>query len=195
MNIDPFIQTVFGAIVGGGVLLITNRLVARADKRKAVQEWYENVYVTEGIERLIIFFKSLELYFLDLKHPVGEIPRLIRELEDIPIEALVRVEALLQKDHFSWIILLAYPALGSEIEAQRKAAGKAINEALYVLYGLRNAFLQAIPKMSHKHLHEFDLYRRHQGKIGGDLSIYLNRIYTTLRDEIVEAAESNTQST
>ena len=72
MDINPFIQTAFGAIVGGGVVVATNWLNTTREKRKEVQEWYEQRYVTEGLDRLLAYFTNLALRFHESLASSGE---------------------------------------------------------------------------------------------------------------------------
>src|SRR5258708_5862431 len=138
MDINPFIQTAFGTVRGGCVVIITNKLAERSIKRKNAQEWYEKFYIEEGINPLIIYFKRLQLY----AKRTDKILPVVKTIEEAPIDATTRMEAFLHKDYFTNIILFVHPCIISESEPHRKAALKAVNDSLNILYGLRIALLQ-----------------------------------------------------
>jgi hypothetical protein len=185
MDISSFIQTAFGAVAGGSVVMITNKLAVRAEKRKHVQEWYTQYYIEEGITPLIIYFKRLQLYSLSLKASAHEDTSVVKSVEEAPLDALVRIEALLRKDHFMHIILLVHPCIISESKLHQEAAREAINDSLKILYGLRNAFLESIPKISRIHTEKPIITgKREEELISRDIEEHLAEIYKKLRERL-----------
>ncbi len=91
VDINPFIQTSFGAIVGGGVVVATNWISTHREKRKTIQEWYEQRYITEGVDCLTTYFTYLLLCF---SNP-DETDLVSLPNTPIPVEALTRIEFLL----------------------------------------------------------------------------------------------------
>lgn len=104
MNISPFIQTAFGAIVGGLVVIATSWFNTVREKRKEIQEWYEQRYVTEGIDPLLVYLSNL--IFRVTNAPDEKIVTLPDAV--VPVEALTRIEVLLgikgEVDHLSVFI-------------------------------------------------------------------------------------------
>lgn len=184
MDFSPFIQTLFGATVGAGAVIVTNRIGEHRKKRSDIQDWFEKTYITEGLDRIIIFLKSLEVYylsqFINFQTDALNFPK----PENIPLEAISRIEALMNVDHFTKIILLAYPAICSENIKQRDIGLKAVVQVMKYLYEIRNIFLENIPKVAHKHtLGEKSL-----------LPGIFDKVFAEMSDQLIETArESNTE--
>ena len=87
MDINPFIQTAFGAIIGGLVVIATNWLNTKREKRKEVQAWYEQRYVTEGIDCLLAYFTNLTFHFVRLPNDKA----ILLPDAPVPVEALTRI--------------------------------------------------------------------------------------------------------
>src|SRR2546421_7143597 len=112
-------QTAFGAIVGGGVVIATNWLATRAEKKRQIQEWWEQQYVTEGIDRITAYLNSVQIYSIIMNTSLGTNPPMIDKPQEVPLEALARLEALLLHD-ISHIVIFAYIISGSEVDEQRR---------------------------------------------------------------------------
>lgn len=70
MNAGQILQaaigSVIGTILGGGIVLLTIRMNAAADRKRAAQEWYEKTYITEGIDRVLSYAMNLEILLLSM---------------------------------------------------------------------------------------------------------------------------------
>ncbi len=159
MDISPFIQTTFGAVVGGAVVLITNRVMVRAEKRKEIQDWYEKTYITEGVDRLLAYLTHLSLCFL----PVTEGVNLSEPDVQIPSEALTRIEILLGKEKNS---VGGVEYLGVYIASIHKSvrtdenADSAINmlfQLIEILFELRWYVLSLIPSKVNRKNQQLDV--------------------------------------
>jgi len=143
-------QTAFGAIVGGGVVVATNWLNTAREKRKLVQEWYEQRYVTEGLDPLIAYFSNLALRFLGSpNHETILLPD-----ATVPVEALTRIEVLLGisggMEFLSVFIAQIHESLASSGEYQDIAITP-LFRLCETLYQLRQEVLKLIPsKVSRK---------------------------------------------
>jgi hypothetical protein len=94
LNINLFIQTAFGAIIGGLVVIATNWLNTRQGKRKDIQDWYEQHYVAECIDPLLTYFTNLS--FMMRNKPPSSIGRpLLLPDANVPVEAMVRLQVLI----------------------------------------------------------------------------------------------------
>ncbi len=73
------------------MVIATNWLNTKREKRKEVQDWYEQRYIMEGIDPLLTYFTNLTLQFMPLPdNKILPLPDAI-----VPIEALTRIEVLL----------------------------------------------------------------------------------------------------
>ncbi len=187
MDINPFIQTAFGAIVGGFVVIATNWLTSRAEKKRQSQEWWEQKYITEGIDYLIAYLKSIQIYSISMNLAIGTNPPMIAKPQEVPLEALARVEAFLHMD-ISSIIIFAYLASGSKIGEQKYEALVAITKVLDMLYQLRMEILRHIPQINSRYHHVKITHQYEQVKTG--LSEYLDKVYAELVEGIMHAAEA-----
>jgi hypothetical protein len=150
LNISPFIQTAFGAIVGGLVVIATSWLNTKREKRKEIQAWYEQRYVTEGIDPLLAYFTGLSFHFLSLPSNNKTIP--LSELP-VPVEALTRIEILLginsEMEFLGVFIARVYACLQSA--EYYDAATEPLLKLCRILYQLRQVVLELIPeKIDHK---------------------------------------------
>jgi hypothetical protein len=98
LDISPFVQTAFGAIVGGSIVVATNWLTARAERKRHAQEWWEQKYVSEGVDHLITYLKSVQLYSANMNLSIGHTPPLVAKPQEVPLDALTRTESFLHMD-------------------------------------------------------------------------------------------------
>ena len=165
MDISPFIQTAFGAIVGGGVVIATNWLNTAREKRKEIQEWYEQRYVTEGLDPLIAYFTNLALRFPNpLPNEIARIPD-----ATIPVEALTRIEVLLGvnggMEYLGVFIVHINRHLSSgDYEDYQEMAIEPLFELCKMLYELRQEVLERIPKEIHRKNQKLDV-EQHRNRI------------------------------
>jgi hypothetical protein len=145
LNINPFIQTAFGAIVGGLVVIATSWFNTMREKRKEVQAWFEQRYVTEGIDPLLTYFSNLTLQLMQM--PDGKtIP-----LPDatVPIEALTRIEILLGIKGGMEFLSVFIGKVNASLQLTEKDRDDAIIplfELCRLLYKLRQEVLKLIPR-------------------------------------------------
>jgi hypothetical protein len=125
---------------------------------------------------------------------VGTNPPIIAKPQEVPVEALARVEAFLFED-ISHIIFFAYLASGSELIEQRGEALIAITKVLHMLYQLRREILRNLPQISGRY-HKMKITSKYK-LLKGDLGDYIDQIYAELFAGVantVEEYESKTNS-
>lgn len=158
MNINPFIQTVFGAIVGGLVVIATNWLNTTREKRKEVQEWYEQRYVTEGIDPLLVYLSNLLFHLTRSSND----EKIILPVAMVPVEALTRIEVLLGisggLDYLSVFINDVNTSLSSHEEYQMLAV-QPVLDLCKILHQLRQEVLKLIPNYVTRKNQELDITR------------------------------------
>lgn len=69
---DKAFPVAVGAAIGGFATIAAIALKEWLDSRKAIQEWYEEVYIFDGVSQLIVYLSSVEdlLTTLEAKNPV-----------------------------------------------------------------------------------------------------------------------------
>jgi len=107
--IVKLLESAFPTIVGGLITLGAFLLKERTDRSRLAQEWFEQTYVAEGIDRLLshVGIERFQLTtmltasklseLLGGKEPLPGIERLPRDAaaEAMPVDALLRLELLL----------------------------------------------------------------------------------------------------
>jgi len=150
LDINPFIQTAFGAIIGGLVVIATNWLNTKREKRKEVQAWYEQRYVTEGIDCLLAYFTNLTFHFVRLPNDKA----ILLPDAPVPVEALTRIEILLGINggmEFLGVFIAKINATLLSSEEEQDLAIVPLFELCRMLYELRQEVLRLIPrKINHK---------------------------------------------
>lgn len=139
MEIGQFFLTLIGTLVGGSIVIATNWINAQQDRKKAAQQWYEETYITKGIDPLITYFTGLELHFL-----LGEdvFKAIQTDFNIIPIDALTKIQTLFDspvltkiiglvqtipaKDGIEALLLVAVSNVGGELLSFRKELLKEI---------------------------------------------------------------------
>lgn len=92
MNWMRVIESLIGTLVGGLIALASLWLRERLDRRRDTQAWYEDYYVTEGIDRLRSYFMMVELQLIDF-YATGSVKN--SSLPPVPYESVTRVVSLL----------------------------------------------------------------------------------------------------
>ena len=112
---------------------------------------------------------------------------MIAKPQEIPLEALARIEALLRMD-ISGIIIFAYLASGSTVTEQRSEALVAITKVLDMFYQLRREIMRNIPQVNRR-FHDIEVtFEYEQVKTG--LNEYLKMVYAELVKGVMRGAES-----
>lgn len=83
--------TAVGAIIGGLITIAALVLKELFDRRRAVQSWYEDTYISEGIDRLIVYLSGLESVLSNLSQGYPDDPALN---EPYPRQAVERFRTL-----------------------------------------------------------------------------------------------------
>jgi hypothetical protein len=156
LDINPFIQTAFGAIIGGFVVIATNWLKTAREKRKEVQAWYEQRYVTEGIDPLLTYLTNLTLHFIRLPD------QRIMLLPDatVPVEALTRIEVLLGISGGMEFLSVFMARINTGLVSSEEYQDSVIVPLFRLcekLYELRREVLKLIPSKIHHKKQELDL--------------------------------------
>jgi hypothetical protein len=108
---------VIGAIIGAIVAVVAIWAKDILESRRIAQLWFEQVYISEGIDRLLGYLKLQEIQLVVLRAFREEIvvkdgavfpniDNLTREvpLSTFPVEALVRIEMLLRTPEYTAVI-------------------------------------------------------------------------------------------
>ncbi len=157
MDIAQLIQTLIGTIVGGGIVIAANWISVQEQRRKDAQEWYEQTYVTNGIDPLLIYLQSLKLYILK-GWGVSFIQ--LAKLDPMPIEALTKIQILLDDSSLTSIIVMLPASFNDETGYIRNAADNAITDTHHVLLNMRHELLIAIAKKVRNKNYQIDLQHR-----------------------------------
>ncbi len=83
-----------GGIVGGSLTILANRINARREQIKVAQEWYERVYLLEGIEPLTTYYTNLDRIFRSRSYEEYQ-PESLPENKTFPDTAFNRLQELL----------------------------------------------------------------------------------------------------
>lgn len=99
---DRVLATAIGSLIGGLVAVSTLIVKEVFDRRRAVRTWFEETYITGGIDRLIVYLSTLNdlLSWSKLGGPRGILPKLV---EPYPFEAVERVRMLFPGLAFSML--------------------------------------------------------------------------------------------
>ena len=114
MNTWQFILTLVATITGGAVVIATNWISAQVEKRKAIQEWYEQAYITEGIDPIIKYFISLQTH-LSNRYTGYSIS--LADIDVVPVDALAKIYILIDNAILFTIIRLVRAHL-TDVEAK-----------------------------------------------------------------------------
>ncbi len=183
MQIWELIQTLIGTVVGGFIVIAANWLTGREERKKAAQEWYEQTYLTNGIDPLLVYIHSLELHLLNgwVGHNYMQLP----ELGKIPIEALTKIEILLSDGTLSNIIGMVHVCFNDRDGYSNNAAHNGITATYRLLLEVRRELLTIIgSKVRNKNYH-MDV-KQHK--------IKLSKIFETLNHDVQETIQERKNS-
>ena len=65
MDISQAILTLIGTLVGGGIVVASTWQQARLERQKTVRQWYEQTYITEGIDAVVNYLLCFRLHILN----------------------------------------------------------------------------------------------------------------------------------
>ncbi len=148
MPIYQIVQTLIGAIIGGGIVLIADWLRAYQKRKKSTQKWFESTYIKKGIDPVITYLLNLRLHIinLDLQNSM-QLPN----ISVVPVEALAKIQILLDDTVVNGIIVLIHSALIENKSEEKLKAGKAALETSKVLLSFRQEMLKiSNTKLSNK---------------------------------------------
>jgi hypothetical protein len=142
MQIGELVQTLIGTIVGGFIVIAANWVTVQEERKKTVQEWYEQTYLTNGVDPLLIYLHSLELHLLD--GWIDDISYMqLPKLEPMPIEALTRMQIFLDDTAIlASLIGMVHACFNDKKGYARNAALNAVLETYRVLLGVRRELLR-----------------------------------------------------
>ncbi len=93
-----FLRTVTGPAIAAVFVIIALYLRDWIEKRNAAQSWYEQYYITEGLDRVIVHFMTIEAVLEDQLY--ADVLPTLTSLEPLPSEVAARVKVLLQSKMF-----------------------------------------------------------------------------------------------
>lgn len=143
----PIIQTIFGTLLGGGLVMLADCFRRRDEHRRGVQQGYERTYVTEGVDPLITYFISLDIRLRSLNLEQDITP--LSSPEPVPAAALAHVHVLLADRALTDIALLLHeyfhhPCIEAPVVSKGTSAIGRVNSTLLELH---QALLRAISEM------------------------------------------------
>ncbi len=140
MDIGQIFQTLIGTVVGGGIVIATNWLNAQRERKQSAQQWYEDIFITKGLDPIITFLTGLEYCLLVSEKIANALPT---DLNIVPLDALTRTQTLLDSQVLTKIIGLVQmiPARGGA-EALLLVAVNNVEQELLLF---RKELLKAIP--------------------------------------------------
>jgi hypothetical protein len=92
-----FLRAIIGPIIAAIFVVIGIALKERYDRRRTAQLWYEQYYITEGLDRLISYLMTVEMVIGSI-HTNPDLS--VLKLEAIPYEAFTRMQILLRRRDF-----------------------------------------------------------------------------------------------
>jgi hypothetical protein len=109
------IESIIGPVIGAAVAVSAIWVKEILERRKDSQFWFEETYIRHGTDRLLEYLRRYDVQLvlllsgrdvLLLNEDVGAPPQASRISEHLPIEALVRVETLLNTKAYTQITSL-----------------------------------------------------------------------------------------
>lgn len=141
-QVGGILGQLLATIVGGSIVIFANWLSTRTEKQEAVQNWYEQTYIAQGIDPLITYFLSLEFHLRSLN--LGnhtELP----DISLVPVEALTKVQILLDDQVLTSTTLLLHEYLGdTNISVVPSTAASAASKISIALSQLRKELLKNV---------------------------------------------------
>lgn len=145
----------FATIVGGSIVIFANWLSTRTEKQEAVQMWYEQAYIAQGVDPLITYFLSLEFHLRSLN--LGnrtELP----DINLVPVEALTKVQIILDDQVLTSITLLFHEYLGdTNITVVPSTAASAADKINSTLSQLRKELLKNVSTKVNSKIYQVDV--------------------------------------
>ena len=152
---SPSIISILAIVLGPAIGVLTALgaiwLKEVFDRRRAVQLWFEQTYVEDGIDRLVWYLKTFEIYLYklmaDSNFPQVEgmawTPHINLDIVDkLPIDVLIRVETLLGTNAFTAITANLYDHLVLTMNIDSSKRSKAlISDKLGIIQNACSALL------------------------------------------------------
>lgn len=119
-----FLRAIIGPIIAAVFVVVGIASKERYDRRRAAQLWYEQYYITEGLDRLISYLMTVEILVSNI-HTNPDLS--VLKLDAIPYEAITRMQVLLRRRDFVPLSVLftwlpRYRENPKFVEAVRKLA-------------------------------------------------------------------------
>ena len=124
MDLGNIAESAVGTFTGAAIALASMWMKELFAGRKAAQVWYEQYYIAEGIDRLLSYVRMIDVQMATLI-PTSQVAALYRTQEPshggerapkseahetYPIEAIVRLETLLNDDQITTMITISHGA-------------------------------------------------------------------------------------
>ena len=122
MDLGKIAESAIGTLTGAAIALASVWIKELFDRRKVAQVWYEQYYIAEGIDRLLSYVRMIDVQMATLI-PTSQVAALYRSQElhrgverapkseaheAYPLEALVRLETLLNDDQITAMITISH---------------------------------------------------------------------------------------
>jgi hypothetical protein len=120
--IESAIGPLLGTLIGGGITIATLGIKESFDRRRSIQIWFEQTYITEGVNVLIGYLQFISFYLLKRggKGLEGYASKTV-----YPHEAELRIDSLLPSARVAAITMVFSDYLcKTEAELQRIPEGK-----------------------------------------------------------------------
>lgn len=144
VNWSELAKTFIGPLIGAAIALGAIWLKELLERRRAIQSWYEERYIREGLDRITSYILTLE-YFLSYPSNAPPIPK---DMLHFPVEAISRIQIALQTEVFTMSLPMLYQATefagyGKEVGPLLQIMNSLASEIRWSIDALRREMLSA----------------------------------------------------
>ncbi|HEY3103260.1 MAG TPA: hypothetical protein VGJ69_06685 [Pyrinomonadaceae bacterium] len=102
------VKTTFGPLVGAAIALAAIWIKEFAERKRAIQDWYEESYIEDGVDHLISYALLMEFTLMDIQSfEKGKSFLAHDEIQMVPTKSIVKLQTVLQTEVFT----ILFPAL------------------------------------------------------------------------------------
>jgi hypothetical protein len=146
MDIAQITQTLFGTVVGGLIVIATNWISAQRESRKATQEWYEQIYIIEGMDVLIEHLMAMQFQIHNYAMFKPYVP--LSDTDTVPVGALARYQSLLKDTTFPTLILYLHIRIGENNPKTENDLDRAVVAQSFVSRGVATELSNIVTTMN-----------------------------------------------
>jgi hypothetical protein len=135
------IEQAIGIVLGGGITILGIYFKERFDRRRAIQSWYEQQFITEGIDPVLGFVMTAQYQLLD--QAKGGVVLSEVECDPLPLDALNRLFTILHTTELTALIMNLNIAITMKLNpAVKEALMPLCQPALMGVHALQQALLK-----------------------------------------------------